>query len=599
MTDVAAVIVHHKRHDAIGGVVRSLVEAGLRPEHIVVVDNSDEPEKADALRRDVSPASAYFVENRGYGSAANIGIRRVREQFKAVKYVLVATHEVSIEASALASLCDALTANRHLSAVGPTLIDGESITDATWSTGGAFSPLGRMPVHVKVDAPRERAVVPRRWLDGAVVLYRLSHLGFDPFDESFFLYMEEVDLHLRLGYQGTPVAWVPTAQATQTSSGTPARLFSRNLRLLHSKHRMAALGANTIVPIGRRAAGFAVRKEWNQLKEVGRGAVEALPRNGRHVVVVNPLQMALAHYADAFRDTARAAGVSTTEISFPEPSAAADGRFRWLLRYIRALRRAAALAKRSGGRIVVLWPVLGYLDCLLGVLFAGRVELVMHDPKPLVSARGYGALSTFIARLVSARASLIVHSEAALAEVTSLGFRRVASINHPVMESLSTLHIGGAPVVRVLGQYKTDRDLRMMETVAAASPESWTFEVCGRGWPTVPGWETDARFLEEEEFDMKIRTASAILVPYTRFYQSGVALRALEVGTPVVAPADSVLGPLISPSHRTDEDPWSAVGAIFEAVSNGRESSSEEFLEYRTLGIQQFREHFGMDVNVD
>src|SRR4051794_30593323 len=78
-----------------------------------------------------------------------------------------------------------------------------------------------------------------------------------------------------------------------------------------------------------------------------------------------------------------------------------------------------------------------------------------------------------------------------------------------------------------------------MEALASAVREgryAATLEVKGRGWPPVPGWHVDDRFLTESEFDAAIASASCVVLPYARFYQSGVAVRCLELGTPVVAP---------------------------------------------------------------
>lgn len=60
------------------------------------------------------------------------------------------------------------------------------------------------------------------------------------------------------------------------------------------------------------------------------------------------------------------------------------------------------------------------------------------------------------------------------------------------------------------------------------------------------GWEVDDRFVPEAELDDLIRSASVVLIPYRRFFQSGVAVRCLETGTPFVGPSDSSLSDLLS-----------------------------------------------------
>jgi glycosyltransferase involved in cell wall biosynthesis len=68
--------------------------------------------------------------------------------------------------------------------------------------------------------------------------------------------------------------------------------------------------------------------------------------------------------------------------------------------------------------------------------------------------------------------------------------------------------------------------------------------VVGRGWPDIAGWEVDNRFLPETELDQRIRDSAAVLIPYSHFYQSGIAVRALELGVPVVGPRHPFLSDL-------------------------------------------------------
>ncbi|MDR6691212.1 GT2 family glycosyltransferase [Microbacterium sp. 1154] len=594
LSDVVAIVVHHKRHGDIGSVVRSLASAGIEHERIVVVDNSETPGLEAQLERDVQPARLLIVENRGYGAAVNDGLALIDTTWPDVPFVLVATHEVSVDGASLSALRQALVDAPDLSATGPTLLSEGTDRHQVWSQGGTFTRWGRMPNHVRHDRSRA-ATVQRAWLDGAIILYRRSSLTARPFDEAFFLYMEEVDLHLRLGYASTPVAWVPDAHAFQTSSGTPPRLFARNLRYLHAKHRLSWLGARALLPVMRRAAGLASRGEWRQVKDLMRGQTERLPRAQPHVIFLNPLGTALAHYAAEFRSVLSSAGVSATFISIPEPSSAGDGRVKWLLRYARSLHRAKALSRGSDAHLVVAWPVLGFLDSLLIGAVAKSAYQVIHDPTPLVRAVGYGKVSRLVARSLGRRVDYITHSPAALAEMREFGFplSRLALVKHPVVPPSAPWPRSGQITVRVLGQYKADRDVELMGAVARENSDGWRFEVCGRGWPNVEGWTRDPRFLTEVEFEEKLRTAHVLLVPYRRFYQSGVALRAMELGTPVVAPAGSVLDPLIAPEHRVAPGGSSGPDAVRAAALSSEDDWKQAFISYRASAVREVQMLFG------
>ncbi|WP_245988772.1 hypothetical protein [Flexivirga caeni] len=188
------------------------------------------------------------------------------------------------------------------------------------------------------------------------------------------------------------------------------------------------------------------------------------------------------------------------------------------------------------------WPVLGYLDLLLIRVCAGRAALVIHDPEPLVRAVGLDTGSARVASICANDVVLLVHSAEARNAVEQRGFTdRVQLVAHPIEPSSKAAKGTSRIVVSVLGQWKRDRDLRLMETIATVAPGDWELRVVGRGWPKIDGWHIDNRFVSEREFDERLVESSVVLIPYTRFYQSGVAIRALEKRVPVVGPRQSAL----------------------------------------------------------
>jgi hypothetical protein len=106
------------------------------------------------------------------------------------------------------------------------------------------------------------------------------------------------------------------------------------------------------------------------------------------------------------------------------------------------------------------------------------------------------------------------------------------------------------PAIRVLGQFKQDRDLEVLQSLAAEFNSECDLEIAGRGWPTVEGWRVDSRFVSEQELDELVRSSDAIVIPYKRFYQSGIAIRALEAGTPIVGRAATSLADLYGSDSR-------------------------------------------------
>ena len=222
---------------------------------------------------------------------------------------------------------------------------------------------------------------------------------------------------------------------------------------------------------------------------------------------------------------------------------------------------------------IVVWPVLGYWDLVIVRLLVGpRSAVVLHDPAPLVRAVGYGRAAKWLAgrRWTS---SILTHSATATSRVRADTARdEVLCVPHPMMaprrrsEPAVVEATDRQPLISVLGQYKRDRDLHALARVAAVAHGVWKCEIWGRGWPEVAGWRVKDRFLSEAEFAHRIEASDVVLIPYLRFFQSGVAMRCLELGTPFVGPSDSSLGEIVERESEwlVVDDDWA--GAVRRAL---------------------------------
>jgi GT2 family glycosyltransferase len=587
--DVAAVVVHHRSYDTLPVTVRGLTAQGLRPAGIVVVDNSEEPDRRQRLESNL-PAGVHvcYVANRGYGAGVNAGLDFLRSHGDDARYVLVSSHESRPGEAAVARLREALEEDPTAAVAGPTLVTGEGSDLRTWSEGGYLAPLSHRPRHHgyqrAFSEQPDRRPVTRQWLDGAFLLYRRNDLERFRFSEDYFLYMEETDLHLRLGRAGRTALWVPNAVAWQSSHGVPAYWFARNLRLLYARNDRAwrrALVAPALTL--RRLVGAVARgRVRSEAVALLKGSTVRLPQPHSQVplsptFVVNPLAAALHHYQAELLTVLEDADTATSVLAIPEPSTGVGGRVSWLVRYLAALARAGVSTRRSRGRLLVVWPVLGYLDLVLLRAAAGRRGfLVVHDPVPLVTAVGYGRFARRTGVRLGAGVRVIVHSETARRALDpALPDELVSVLPHPILsphERLipATSH-DSKPVIRVLGQYKPDRDLDALSVVAESFRDSAVLEIHGRGWPAVDGWSVQPHFVSESEMDALIASGDVVLISYGRFFQSGIAIRCLEHGTPVVGPAGSSLEDLYgsnSPLLVHDRDDWPR--AVGHAINGGR-----------------------------
>ncbi|MGW9586182.1 hypothetical protein [Microbacterium sp. NPDC055455] len=271
-------------------------------------------------------------------------------------------------------------------------------------------------------------------------------------------------------------------------------------------------------------------------------------------MVVNTLGGALAHYTRELVHDLEESAIEVEVVAIDEPSQTNGSSLQWLRAYIRALR----FARRLRRPILVTWPLLGYIDLLILRVFAGRRgSIVVHDPRPLVAAYGYGRLAQAVGALVSAQ-PIIVHSIQAQQAVENRRLRGSAQlVAHPMLRPIEKHREAGAErLVRVLGQFKPDRDLDVLRDLGSRM-SNVRREVVGRRWPKIDGWSVRDEFVPESELAELLTSSDAVLVPYRRFFQSGIAIRCLEVGTPVVGPTGTSMDTLLGvASQLLAADDW-------------------------------------------
>lgn len=260
----------------------------------------------------------------------------------------------------------------------------------------------------------------------------------------------------------------------------------------------------------------------------------------KSVYIVNPLPDTLSHYQDELVGMGSSLGLAFDIDARNTNSVEGLGRIAKILRsvYLVGSRMTRYLSKRSP--ILVLWPAFGYWDVLTWLVASWRrpIILVVHDVMPLRPLFGYSSLAIRAFGLVSraGRYSIICHTDAAHHELFELTGVRALVLPHPIMPGKLEQSVavqGSRRTIRVLGQYKQARDLEALKNLPYDLPNC-DFEIIGRGWPAMDGWSVTNEFVSEERFDALVHSADCLVIPYATFYQSGVAVRALEGHTPVV-----------------------------------------------------------------
>ena len=554
--NIYAIIIHHHNLTRIGQTVQCLLDEGLDSRRILLIDNSEDSNVSEFLDQKISNSvTLLYVANDGFGSAVNYGLSYLEEMGETnCKYLLVLTHESQIAPGALSKFISSLNSSPRNCAAGPLLKSNIGNTVRIFSAGGSLSRLTLLPRHFlhmeELDKARDRQSIESvDWLDQTLVIYRYEIIKHWRFDESFFMYSEEVELHTRMRRQGWRFINTKEVELVGFTNGVPISILVKQQRILRQR-----------LVNNFRSRIFSLYPIWrNFLVTIKKaGTIKLLPiiranlcakipsphssKSPRHIVIINPLGRSLKHYVESYSRQFNEIGIAVQVVSIDDPSQNSISRGRWILEYIGMYKRARKLYSPEVSYLVV-WPFFGHVERIIAsFLLRGRHTSIIHDPIPLVRNWGYSKSSRWLGKKFGSRSLLAVHSEDARKILRDQGLGLVQLLPHPFYpcESSATSKLRNThKIVRVLGQYKKDRDLDLLKRVAEKLGDKYTFQIVGSGWDSVRGWEVINEFVSEETLDELISSSDLILIPYRNFFQSGIAIRALEKGTPFLAPMRS------------------------------------------------------------
>lgn len=324
-----------------------------------------------------------------------------------------------------------------------------------------------------------------------------------------------------------------------------------------------------------------------------------MTREVRGIVVSDPIPTVQTHYRRELVETLAGSERPVTEAPWSRPVEGLTGpvgKATMLAAGVSNLVRA----RTSTGPLVQLWPTFGLLEARLWASRRHERYVVLHDPSPLRRQHGFSERSRAWAEHADPRSrpTIIVQSRAALDVARrALPRHRIELVLHPVLAHRRTVAKTPEPSVLVAGQFKPSRDLDLL---AALGPRlrsaGWSPRIVGRGWPAVPGWDVDDRFVNETELDDLLGRAWAFLLPYRGYFQSGVAVRALENGTPTIGTDTWFLRQLQGTSD-TSVPAGEGADAYLErlqAVARaGAATTSEAFDDYRDRARASWAGLFG------
>ncbi len=318
-------------------------------------------------------------------------------------------------------------------------------------------------------------------------------------------------------------------------------------------------------------------------------------RDSACVRIYSPLHNVSEHFVERLTESLGAAGVACVRLPSRDGEVGSNrlAKAQALGAHVLNVRRYV----RTGGPNVVAWPLTGWWEMPLWRHHANRTFIAMHDPEAVARQDGLSPLAAANAIRLSGShwPHLVTMSpEAFAAAAKHVDPDRIHFVPHPMRAPQLGQPSVGRKSVLVLGQYKPARDLDVMSVIAPAlRAAGWTPTVAGRGWPSVPGWDVIDRFVSEAEFAELLGSAAAVLLPYKHYFQSGVALRALEAGVPTVGRSTGFLTSILGANFPGAVDNWNDPDSWLQAVlaaTSAREGQIRSAADYSERAAAAWRE---------
>jgi GT2 family glycosyltransferase len=252
---VTAIVVSYNTRDHLLRCLASLGVHGGSSLETIVVDNASTDGSVEAVAARFPDVRVLAnAANLGFSRANNLGLRAARGEL-----VLVLNSDCEVRPGALGALCGVLDARPDVAIVGPRTVGTDGAPQVSF--GPALTPLaewrqGRLVRGVKAGDPaalrRATALAAQEqepdWVSASCFLARKGALdAVGGFDESFFLYEEDVDLCIRVREAGGRIVYTPAAEVvhhlgrSMDQAPTLARLeYHRSHLRVYGKHNSAA-----------------------------------------------------------------------------------------------------------------------------------------------------------------------------------------------------------------------------------------------------------------------------------------------------------------------------------------------------------------------
>jgi GT2 family glycosyltransferase len=231
--------------------VRSLMALHYDPLRICIVDNDSTDDSIDQLVRQFPNVEIVRLgENRGFAGGCNAGMEWAIHI--GADYVWLLNNDTTVDPAALSALVQMARSLGRDAILAPLVLHSLE-PERVWSAGGRVRWPWLERAHIGIGDSQSAHQVPARvdWVSGCSVFFaaRVAEIV-GPFDERYFLYLEDVEWCLRARNRGVECWFTPGARVWHDVSDTVGRLDSRILRYYVNRNYML-LASTHGGPIGR------------------------------------------------------------------------------------------------------------------------------------------------------------------------------------------------------------------------------------------------------------------------------------------------------------------------------------------------------------
>lgn len=206
----------------------------LQNSNYLIVDNASPDGSADELKTEIVQRGFEDVievidagRNGGFGFGNNIGFQRSQSKDHPAELLLFLNPDAVLSPNSLERLAGFLDKHADAAAVAPVLVDDDGTRQTSffrfpgfWSEFDSALSLGffrRLIAGRVVSLPVPEQPEPVDWVTGACFMTRASvYKQLKGFDETFFLYFEEVELFHRYHLNGHKAYAVPDIEVQHT-----------------------------------------------------------------------------------------------------------------------------------------------------------------------------------------------------------------------------------------------------------------------------------------------------------------------------------------------------------------------------------------------